>query len=188
MLKQPFNKEQQDVFNKALVKLEADFEARLTELETRALPRTAEIALGGNQTSNLSNGMHIEFDLISGSLADAGLVSLATGSGQADGVVTLQPGTYKIDVDISAFFNSSSGYTEARLELSSGANFDTDTGEIPRVLLLESDSSLDRSDSDFSSVIKTVTSAISIVVANVVAPTNMNRWYRGCRLIITEVR
>ena len=54
----------------------------------------AVISLSTDQTANLSNGDHIEFDTI---VTNGTLVTLSTGAGQADGKVTLVAGhTYKI--------------------------------------------------------------------------------------------
>lgn len=48
----------------------------------------AEIRLSANQTTNVSAGNHVEFDQIVGA-SYTGLISLATGAGQADGIITL---------------------------------------------------------------------------------------------------
>ena len=54
----------------------------------------AEASLSASQTSNLSNGDHIEFDVLT---TNGTLVTLSVGAGQADGKLTLAAGhTYKI--------------------------------------------------------------------------------------------
>lgn len=58
--------------------------------------------LSANQTSNFAIGNHIEFDTCQGSLG-----GLSTGSGQADGIVTLEGGkTYKIETVVGIHCSS----------------------------------------------------------------------------------
>ena len=55
-------------------------------------PLYAFLSLSANQTSNLSAGDHVEFDTVTGNLA------LSTGTGQANGKVTLKAGkTYSLE-------------------------------------------------------------------------------------------
>ena len=66
--------------------------------------------MSGNQTTNLSAGNHIEFDTSSGSLG-----GLATGAGQADGIITLSGGkSYKIMCAFGSRLSSSSGYIQCQ--------------------------------------------------------------------------
>jgi hypothetical protein len=62
--------------------------------------------LSANQSSNLAVGNHIEFNTSKGSLG-----GLSTGSGQANGIITLPAGkTYKI-TGVARFNHSSTNYT-----------------------------------------------------------------------------
>ena len=61
--------------------------------------------LSADQTSNLAAGNHVEFNTTSGSLG-----GLATGSGQANGIITLTGGkSYKIMMSSVFLFSSNSG-------------------------------------------------------------------------------
>lgn len=51
----------------------------------------AEISLSANQTTNLAEDNHVEWDLIQG-MGHTGLISLSTGAGQLDGLITLAAG------------------------------------------------------------------------------------------------
>ncbi len=65
----------------------------------------ALITLSASQTSNLSTGSHVEFDTIEqeGTTSD---ISLATGSGQSDGIITLS-GNKKYELECSLTMNFS---------------------------------------------------------------------------------
>jgi len=63
--------------------------------------------LSANQTSNLADGNHVEYDTTSGSLG-----GLSTGSGQANGIITLTGGkTYKITCELRLGFSGNTGIT-----------------------------------------------------------------------------
>lgn len=61
--------------------------------------------LSADQTSNMATGNHVEFNASQGSLG-----GLSTGTGQANGIVTLPAGkTYKITFTTRVIFSGSSG-------------------------------------------------------------------------------
>ena len=75
--------------------------------------------LSVNQTSNVAVNNHVEFNTSEGSLG-----GLATGSGQANGIVTLTAGkTYKIMFSLYATHASTAGYVAAQIYNRTGSAY-----------------------------------------------------------------
>lgn len=93
--------------------------------DTVLTPAYMEARLSAAQTANLAAGNHVEFDVASKS---AGGITLATGTGQANGIFTLPIGTYWITAFPEVTF-SAAGVLQLRWRDSGGgalsANFAT---------------------------------------------------------------
>ncbi|MEI8390120.1 MAG: hypothetical protein WCG23_09590 [bacterium] len=67
--------------------------------------------LSADQTSNFALNNHVQFNTVQGSLG-----GLSTGSGQANGIITLAAGkTYKISGNILAVFSNAAGHVGCEL-------------------------------------------------------------------------
>lgn len=69
-------------------------------------PKYITVTLSAGQLSRLAAGNHVEFDTVGG---DSGHISLSTGVGQANGVLTIPEGPWLVMVSIGASFSSSAG-------------------------------------------------------------------------------
>ncbi len=60
----------------------------------------------GDQQANLAFGDHVEF---SGFDGEAAGIAVSSGAGQANGIITLQPGIWRMDCWLRGFFSGSGG-------------------------------------------------------------------------------
>lgn len=112
----------------ALDSADADYRQKaVEELLKGVTPDWAMVALGADQTTNISVNNHIEFDLIE--KAEGSGISLATGSGQADGLVTL-PAGIRYRITLWSYAGINEGHLRLRLlDHDTGSIIDGDTGE-----------------------------------------------------------
>lgn len=84
-------------------------------------PKYITATLSGNQTANLGDGRHVEFDT---TLVDSGHITLSTGTGQANGTFTLPPGVWRLVLIPAAAFSGSTGIVNLRWTDTTGAAVD----------------------------------------------------------------
>jgi hypothetical protein len=105
---------------------ELQTEARKLLAAAEQLPAYAMVALSANQTARLSSGNHVEFDQIA---RRGTAIALATGTGQANGLITIAAGkTYLIEVWVGSTNSGIANYQlvdhsdDATLEDETGVN------------------------------------------------------------------
>lgn len=81
-------------------------------------PKYMTATLSANQTTNLGDGRHVEFDT---TLVDSGHITLSTGVGQANGTFTLPPGVWRLKLVPAAAFSGSTGVVNLRWTDTTGA-------------------------------------------------------------------
>lgn len=81
-------------------------------------PKYISANLSANQTSNLAAGDHVEFDT---TIEDSGHITLATGTGQANGIFTVPAGVWNILVSpVRINFSGATGFAALRIKDGAG--------------------------------------------------------------------
>lgn len=188
--KLPHNPGQQQTFNKEVLSKLDDLLNRVTTLEDneeaneQVYADWAMIALDAAQTSNISVSNHIEFDLIA-ARSDTN-ITLATGSGQSDGLITLPADKqFLIVLFVHAYMNE--GYFRVQLfDHTLGAAIIGDTGEDAAIDLFVSDPVALDGGSGSTSVLFTPATSTQIK-AEFVTVSNASSIRQGTRLWIQEI-
>ena len=138
--------------------------------------------LTADQTTNISAGNHVEFDVES---SRGTLISLATGAGQADGIFTLAPGvTYEIVVAMRMELNEGAFNAQLYDDVGETAIVD-DTGEDAAVLVGYDNIANDASQVGTNTVIFTP-SVETDVKMEITAATNPVRVYAAHSFILIK--
>jgi hypothetical protein len=142
----------------------------------------AMVALSADQTGNLSEGEHIEFDTISRSGTS---INLGTGTGQQNGSVSLAANrTYQIQPWVTC---TNAGIANYRLQ-ESGSDLIGDTGvRTPTFRLAGQSAATAISAFPSSGILVTPTSAINVVFARVAGGSDASAVHIGSRIWIQEV-
>ncbi len=147
----------------------------------------ANITLSANQTANLSNDDHIEYDTID---TNGTLITLSTGAGQSDGKVTLSKGfVYKVT---SMFVVTWSGFSASERLI---AELRNNTDSVNSILInaaLSPDIASGTPESNASSVINIIDASLKELeiehrlASKIGTPTNIS--FNGTSLFIEVLR
>ncbi|MEE9278197.1 MAG: hypothetical protein V3V06_07270 [Dehalococcoidia bacterium] len=64
------------------------------------------VVMGADQAADLAAGDHVEFSGFDGEARD---ISVSSGAGQANGLITLEPGIWRMECWLRGFFSGSTG-------------------------------------------------------------------------------
>ena len=131
-------------------------------------PEWAYVTLSGDQSTNLSADDHVEFDTIQ----EAGSIILATGSGQANGLITLEADqTYELKAVLAADFSGPSGNFRARWYDETGAAYKGQQCEIAALTHTQDHSSIETA---FAVFTPSVQSQVSVRIVESIAVAHLH--------------